>query len=76
MILKKDQAEVVMTGILVTIFQRNCDEFPARFDKFAKSIVDEMYKRFKYIESNQIVFEREMQLLTGFEASNLIELAE
>jgi hypothetical protein len=65
-----------MTGILVTIFQRNCNEFPVRFDQFAKSIVTELYKRFRYIESNQIVFEREMQLLTGFEASNLIELAD
>jgi hypothetical protein len=76
MILKKDQSEVIMTGILVTIFQRNCDEFPVRFDQFAKSIVTELYKRFRYIESNPIVFEREMNLLTGFEASNLIELAE
>jgi len=65
-----------MTGILVTIFQRNCDEFPIRFDQFAKQVISELYKRFKYIESNQIVFEREMQLLTGFEASNLIELVE
>ena len=76
MILKKDQSEVIMTGILVTIFQRNCDEFPVRFDQFAKQVVCELYKRFRYIESNPIVFEREMNLLTGFEASNLIELAE
>jgi hypothetical protein len=76
MILKKEHFEIVIIAVLVNIFEKHQNDFPNRFDVFAKEITNQIYRRFKYIESNSIEFEREMQLLTGFEASNLIELAE
>ena len=76
MLLKKEQFESVMIAVLINIFEKYNNDFPNRFDVFAKEITYRIYSKFKYIESNPIYFEREAQLITGFEACSVVELKE
>lgn len=61
-ILQKKHAIKLFIELLVEIAEENYNEFPERLDVFAYKITNKLYKKFKYIEGNQLVFERGMDL--------------
>lgn len=59
--LEKKHAVKIFTDILVDVYNQKI-EFPERFDKFAYEIVTRLYKKFKWIEGNPVIFEKVMGL--------------
>ena len=77
--LEKKKCAVIMANILYEVFVENSNDFPVSFDDFGMQFTNKLYKQFKSLEGNKIIFDRKTDCVSNpeqavLEMSNEIEL--
>jgi hypothetical protein len=63
--LEKKKCAVIMANILYEIYTETLNDFPMSFDDFGMKVTNKLYRQFKTLEGNQVIFDRATDCVSG-----------